>query len=261
MKVAIFQLTSVYDYKENLKKIEEACLQVKRAGGQALFLPECFYSMSNGLKPTEYLVEPGNEHYKNIQNLATKHELYLIGGSAATNLNGKVVNRAYNFAPDGTELAHYDKINLFSCELSKSGKSIDEADIYTSGNTPQIIEFENWKVGLGICFDLRFPKMSREYVEQGAQILTYSSAFTVPTGKAHWHTLNKARAIENQCYVIAAAQWGENNERIQTYGHSLIIDPWGEVLADAGIGEKIIFADIDAERITEIRKSVGIFKS
>ena len=91
--------------------------------------------------------------------------------------------------------------------------------------------------------------------------LTYSSAFTVPTGKAHWHTLNKARAIENQCYVIAAAQWGENNERIQTYGHSLIIDPWGEVLADAGIGEKIIFADIDAERITEIRKSVGIFKS
>tara|TARA_R110002072_G_scaffold1989_5_gene16566 strand:- start:19497 stop:20291 length:795 start_codon:yes stop_codon:yes gene_type:complete len=260
MKIAIYQLTSLYDFEENLKKIDEACLQVKRSGANILFLPECFYSLSNGLKPTEYLVEQNNEHYKNISNLAKKHELYLIGGSAATKLKGSIINRAYNFDPQGNELSHYDKMHLFSCSLKKDGTSIDEADIYTSGTKPQSIEVEGWKIGLGICFDLRYPEMSRKYAVEGATILTFSSAFTVPTGKAHWHTLLKARAIENQCYVVAAAQWGKNNERIQTYGHSLIIDPWGEVLADAGEGEKIIFAELDHERVKQVRDSVGVYK-
>jgi len=102
--------------------------------------------------------------------------------------------------------------------------------------------------------------MARQYVREGAQLLTFASAFTVPTGKAHWHTLVRARAIENQCFVVAAAQWGRHNERIQTYGHSLVVDPWGDVLLDAEEGEGQYIIDLDMERIETVRKSVKVFK-
>jgi predicted amidohydrolase len=116
------------------------------------------------------------------------------------------------------------------------------------------------KIGLGICFDLRYPKMARDYVLNGANLLTFSSAFTVPTGRAHWHTLVRARAIENQCFVVAAAQVGRHNERIQTYGHSLVVDPWGDILVDAGDKVGLHFFDIDLSIMKKVRESVGVFK-
>ena len=122
-----------------------------------------------------------------------------------------------------------------------------------------MIEAGPLKIGLGICFDVRFPEMARGYSKKGANLLTFSSAFTVPTGKAHWHTLVRARAIENQCFVVASAQWGQNNERISTYGHSLVVDPWGEILADAGEGEKVITAELNLDYVQEVRKKVKVF--
>lgn len=262
MKVAVAQLTSDLDFKINLEKISSFAREAKERGAMHLYLPECFYSMSNGLKPSPYLVEEGNEHYLNIQNLAKKEGLFLIGGSAATLKGGKVVNRAYNFSPEGEDLGQYDKMNLFSCDIQRENerKAIDEADIYTPGNEPKIIDVDGVKVGLGICFDLRYPEMARKYVREGAQILTFSSAFTVPTGKAHWKTLIRARAIENQCFVIASAQWGKHNDRIITYGHSMVVDPWGEILLDLEDGEKVGVVDLDLERIETVRKSVKVFK-
>lgn len=264
MKIAVLQMNSKLDFKENLSFINEKASVASQAGVKALFLPECFYSMSDGKSPTPYLVDQGNEHYENIRQVAKDHSLYVVGGSAATkNHNGKkVLNRAYNFSPSGEDIGHYDKINLFSCDIKKpdGNKAIDESDIYANGNEPKIIDIDGAKVGLGICFDLRYPEMARQYVREGAQILTFSSAFTVPTGKAHWHTLCRARAIENQCFVVAAAQWGQHNDRIQTFGHSLVIDPWGDVLVDAKEGEGLHMADLDLSRIKEIRSAVKVFK-
>ncbi|MDO9182010.1 MAG: carbon-nitrogen hydrolase family protein [Bacteriovorax sp.] len=254
MKIAVVQLTSVLDYKINLKSIRLFLKEAKDLGAEAAFLPEVFYSMSDGQTPTPFLIEEANEHYKEIQNLAIDFGMALIGGSAATLLNGKVVNRAYNFDKFGKDLGHYDKINLFSCDLPN--KKISEAKNYTAGTDYKLIELDSHKIGLGICFDMRFSEMGLHYRMEGAEILTYPAAFTVPTGKAHWHTLLKARAIENQCFVVAAAQWGHHNEKIQTYGHSLVIDPWGDVLLDIADGPGVGVVDLDFSKIDLIRHSV-----
>lgn len=254
MKVAVLQLTSVLDYKANLEVIRSQLKEAKAQGAEVFFMPEVFYSMSDGVTPTPYLVEEGNEHYKEIQKLSTDFGMAQIGGSAATRLNGKVVNRAYNFDKNGNDLGHYDKINLFACDLPN--KKISEANNYTAGKDYKMVEVNSVKVGLGICFDMRFSELGLHYRMNGANILTYPAAFTVPTGKAHWHTLLRARAIENQCYVIAAAQWGYHNEKIQTYGHSVVIDPWGDIVMDLEDGVKVGVIELDFPKIELIRKSV-----
>lgn len=263
MKIGVIQLQSVLDPAHNLKTIRGFLETAKAEGAKAVFLPEVFYSISDGTKPTPYLVDGHNEHYLAIQKLATDSGLYILGGSAATNMNGKVMNRAFNFAPDGTEIATYDKMNLFACDLSKhpSATVIDEGKVYTAGNTPKMIEVDGFNIGLSICFDLRFPELFRSYSFNGATVLSISAAFTVPTGKAHWHTLLRARAIENQCYVIAPAQWGKHNDKLSTFGHSLIVDPWGEVLADAQEGEKIIFAELSLDKIKSVRERLNVLRN
>jgi predicted amidohydrolase len=263
MKIGVIQLQSVLEPEKNLATIRGFLKTAKENNARAVFLPEVFYSMSDGTKATPYLVEGRNEHYENIRKLAVDSGLYVLGGSAATLVNGKVMNRSYNFSPDGKELLTYDKMNLFSCDLSKhpSNTVIDEGRVYTAGSTPQILSLEDFKIGLSICFDLRFPELFRSYSHQGANVLSISSAFTVPTGKAHWHTLVRARAIENQCYVIASAQWGKHNDRLSTFGHSLVVDPWGEVIADAGEGEKIIFGELSLEKLQSVRERLNVLRN
>jgi predicted amidohydrolase len=262
VKIGVIQLCSSLNYQENLDKIQNFIGQAKNEKVKAIFLPECFYSMSDGKKATPFLVNEDNEHFKNIKNLALKNKIFIIGGSAATlNPEGKIVNRCYNFSPEGEDLGIYDKINLFSCALKKgeNTKIINEGDLYTPGKSLKIVEVENLKIGLSICFDLRFPNMFREYVLRGANLLTIGSAFTVPSGRAHWHTLVRARAIENQCFVVAPAQWGRHNEKISTYGHSLIIDPWGEILCDAKEGESLNICELDLSKIQKVRDSIKVF--
>ncbi len=256
VKIAVFQLCSSLEYEENVKKIDDAAREASSQGVQYLFLPECFYSMSNGLAPTPYLVEEGNEHFQNIADIAKRNQIYLIGGSVAYKFGDQVLNRSLNFDPKGNLIGVYDKVHLFSCDLKN--KTINESDIYTPGTESKLLDLPPFKVGLGICFDVRYPEMGRDYSSHGANLLTYSAAFTVPTGKAHWHTLLRARAIENQSFVVAAAQWGDHNERIKTYGHSLVIDPWGDILLDAGEGEGLHFAELNLDRVDEVRKSVKV---
>ncbi len=260
MKVAIIQLCSKLDPKHNLKTVYRLGKEAKEAGYEYLFLPECFYSMSDGLSATPYLVEKGNEHYLEIQALAQKLGVYLLGGSAATvnPESGKPINRLYNFSPEGVELSFYDKNHLFSCELGegKQKKIIREADIYTKGKKLQLLKVGELNLGLSICFDLRYPDMYREYRQKGANAFSISSAFTIPTGKAHWETLIRARAIENQSFVIASAQWGGHNERVSTFGHSLIVDPWGEVLLNLKEGEKWGGAILDLSKVAKVRKII-----
>ncbi|OFZ21600.1 MAG: hypothetical protein A2202_09155 [Bdellovibrionales bacterium RIFOXYA1_FULL_36_14] len=257
MKIGIIQICSKLDYQENLQKIKSYLAEATRRNVEMVFLPECFYSMPDGLSSTPYLIDGANEHYQNIRSLSLDFKLSIVGGSAATLHNQQVVNRCFNFDRYGNDLGYYDKIHLFNCELKD--KSINESDIYTPGNSLKLIELGILKLGLTICFDVRYPEMYRQYRALGANLVSISAAFTIPTGIAHWHTLVRARAIENQYFVVAPAQWGHHNDRIQTFGHSLVVDPWGEILVDAGDGEKLITVDIDLNQVEEVRKKVKLF--
>ena len=256
LRIAIIQMTSVLDYKENLKKINNL-LSLTNEDFDVVFLPECFYSFSNGKRPTSYLVNYTNEHFNNIKELVLKYKKFFIGGSVAFEEDGKVLNRMINFDPKGIVINSYDKINLFNCRLGDNN-SINEADIYTPGTVPSFCVINDFKIGYGICFDLRFPNLLLRYYREKVDLLTFSSAFTVPTGKAHWHTLLRARAIEGQTYVVASGQVGKNNNQVKTYGHSLCVDPWGEVLSDQAKNESIKIVTLKKSIIKEIRNRISI---
>lgn len=254
MRIGVLQICSGLDYHQNLEKIKKFLKEGKDLGAEAVFLPECFYSIGDGSAPTPFLVEDKNQHFQNISNLASEYSLYILGGSAATKVGDKIYNRNFNFDPRGNLIDTYDKIHLFACEIGP--KKVDEGKLYQRGSEEKIIQVKDLKIGLSICFDLRYAQMYLNYSKSGANLLTISSAFTVPTGKAHWHTLVRARAIENQCFVVASAQWGVHNDKVSTYGHSLVVDPWGEVLLDLKEGEKIGVVDIDLSKIAEVKKRI-----
>lgn len=260
MKVGLIQLCSVLDPDVNLEKIRSFLVEAKALQIKFVFLPEVFYSMPVGTNKPSVLVKEGNEHFLNLQNLAKEFGIALLGGSVCYESDyGEVLNRSLNFDEQGRDLGFYDKINLFSCNLPD--KKIDESELFTKGSKLSLIECGPLKIGLSICFDLRFPRLFQDYRDQGANLLSISSAFTVPTGQAgHWDTLVRARAIENQCYVVACNQWGKNNEQTETWGHSMIVDPWGEVIAEAGEGEKLVYAELDLEKVQLIRKRVVLTK-
>ena len=262
MKIAIIQICSKLNPDENLSKINSFINEVKQKDPKVkyFFLPEVFYSMSDGTKPTPYLIDGKNEHYKNIQNIAIDNEVYILGGTAATKVEDKILNRIYNFDTKGNELNGYDKIHLFAVNLKGNKKStvIDESKVYSAGNELRTLDIEDFKMGMSVCFDLRFPEMFREYFKQGVNLLTISSAFTQATGKAHWETLVRARAIENQSYVIASNQWGQHNEKSSTFGHSMVVDPWGEVLVNCKEGECVKVVDINIEMVEKVRGRMNI---
>lgn len=241
-KGAVIQICSKLDYQENLSKIQKLITEAKDGGAENIFLPEVFYSMSNGTEPTPYLLSSGNEHEINVLNLAKKNNVNLIGGSCATLVGEDIVNRSYVISKKGEILSTYDKKNLFKCRFinKKNDKKIDidESRIYTPGD--ELVVYEDtlgWRIGLSVCFDLRFSEHYLELRKKGSNILSCPSAFTKKTGAMHWQILNQARAIESQSFMISAAQVGQNNDTVSTYGHSLVIDPMGKVLVDLG-GEK-----------------------
>lgn len=260
MKIAVIQLTSILDYRENLKKIDGFIKEAKSNGANKIFLPEVFFSMSDGEGATPHLVEDGNHLQESIVKLARENEVFLIGGSVAFKSGDEVLNRAYVISPEGEILSSYDKMNLFSCHIIKDGEEtiLDEGNVYTGGSRPQVYRLDDWTIGLSICFDLRFPELYRHYFSKGVNLITVPAAFTVPTGRAHWETLLRARAIENQSYVVAANQYGVHNEKISTWGHSLVISPWGEVLANGEEGEKVIYANLSLDEVSRVKMRMNV---
>lgn len=252
-------MTSLYDYKNNLKNIENYMKEASVNDASFIFLPECYYSMSDGNGPTKYLVSKDNEHFVNIQNLCKKYKLGILGGSVAyLDEKGIVRNRSLNFDQQGKLIGEYDKTHLFSCQLKE--RVVDEGDVYTAGDKPLILNIDGIRVGIAICFDLRFSKFLNHYFDNKVDIISFSSAFTLHTGKAHWHTLLRARAIEGQCYVVASAQVGANNEKFSTYGHSLVVDPWGSIKVDLEKEVGLEYFEIDEDLIQKTRDKI-IMKS
>jgi predicted amidohydrolase len=189
--------------------------------------------------------------------LAVELKIHLHIGSLALRVSPeRAVNRSFLIGPDGTVIASYDKIHMFDIDLP-GGESYRESANYQPGETAVIADLPWGRIGLTICYDVRFPALYRALAESGASFLTVPSAFTVRTGEAHWHTLLRARAIENGCFVFAAAQAGTHESKRQSYGHSLIIDPWGTILAEGSATETGVFvARIDPSKVETARKTV-----
>jgi predicted amidohydrolase len=247
IRAALIQLRSGTDMARNAA---EASALIREAAGQgASFVatPE----MTNILEPDRprlrSLARPEREDASvaAFSVLAQELGLWLSIGSLALQGPGeKLVNRSLLFTPDGGIAARYDKIHLFDVDLP-TGESLRESHAYDGGAEAVLVETPLGAIGLTICYDMRFPHLYRALAKAGAKLFTVPSAFTVPTGQAHWHVLLRARAIETGSFILAAAQGGRHESGRETYGHSLIVSPWGEVLAEAGTEPGIVIADID----------------
>ncbi|MFC0240178.1 carbon-nitrogen hydrolase family protein [Rhodopseudomonas telluris] len=240
--------------EQGTKLIREAAA----AGADYVLTPEVSNMMQlNREKLFESLAdEDSDASLKAYRELARELNIHLHIGSLALRASpDRAVNRSFLIAPDGTILASYDKIHMFDIDLG-NGESYRESANYQPGETAVISDLPWGRIGLTICYDVRFPALYRALAEAGASFISAPAAFTRPTGEAHWHVLLRARAIENGCFVFAAAQGGLHENKRETYGHSLIIDPWGKVLAEGGIDPGFIMARIDPSEVTKARGKI-----
>ena len=257
------QLCSGEHIEGNLEKIK-AILASHDKPVDVLLLPENATLLSNDAKLRQQAAQKKTvQHILNFfSKLAQEQQCWLIAGSILTE-NKQQPQRYFNrcpvFAPNGSQVTSYDKIHLFDVDLGS--ESWQESASISAGSKPGTFEINpSWKVGLSICYDLRFPELYRHYSAQNCNIFTVPSAFTVPTGKAHWDILLKARAIENQAYVLAAAQSGKHADGRETYGHSCILNPWGETLAELNSGEGIISASLDQRFLRNLKRRMPVLQ-
>ena len=232
--------------------------EAARQGADYVLTPEVSNMMQQSRKALFELLatEQDDRSLKAYRALAAELKIHLHIGSLALRASPeKAVNRSFLIGPDGTLTASYDKIHMFDIDLP-GGESYRESANYQPGETAVIADLPWGRLGLTICYDVRFPALYRALAESGAAFFSVPSAFTRKTGEAHWHTLLRARAIENGCFVFAAAQAGLHENKRETYGHSLIVDPWGTVLAEAGVEPGVVMAKIDPGRVATARKTV-----
>jgi predicted amidohydrolase len=246
-KAACVQLRSSDDVAENISETSRLVREAASRGATFIATPENTTLMApdGGAKLAHSYDEAHDPALPVFAALARELNIRLLIGSVAIKVSDiKTANRSFLLAPDGTVTARYSKIHLFDVALT-SGESYRESNTVEGGNEAVVADTAFGPVGLSICYDLRFPQLYRRLAQKGAFLFTVPSAFTVPTGEAHWHVLLRARAIENGAFVIAPAQGGTHANGRKTYGHSLIVAPWGEVLAEAGTEPGVIVADVD----------------
>ena len=241
--------------------VQEATRMIREAvagGAQYVQTPEVTTQMEpdRAKQMVETRPEDGNPVIAHFRALARELKVWLhIGSMAVAVENGQLANRAILIGPTGVVAARYDKIHMFDVQLP-GGETYRESKIFRPGSEAVVVDLPWGKLGLSICYDLRFPALFRALAHAGAEMLAIPAAFTKPTGQAHWHTLMRARAIETGCYVLAATQGGKHEGGRETFGHSLVVAPWGEIVAEAGIEPCVLFADIDLTKVAEARGQV-----
>lgn len=256
--VAAVQLSSQADVAENLRVVRERIEQAAARGAKVVALPENFAFMGSEDEKcalAESLDAPG-PILDVLAKAAQSSRTWVIGGGMPTRSTDpqRPFNTCVVIAPDGSIAAHYHKLHLFDVELADGSVYRESKGTMPGEKAPPVVEIDGFRVGLSICYDLRFPELYRALSNQGAEVLVVPAAFTVPTGKDHWHVLLRARAIEAQSYVIAPAQWGKHPKGRQTYGKSLVVDPWGDVVAQASDGEGVVFAELSRAFLEDVRK-------
>jgi deaminated glutathione amidase len=260
INVAAVQMVSTDTVPENLKQAEDLIAEAVSKQATMVTLPENFPLM--GKEDADRLAIKESYGSGPLQDFlseqAKQHQIWLLGGTIP--LKSKVPNKVYPasllFNPMGECVAHYDKIHLFDVLVDESNdESYRESDNFESGNEIVVAQTEIGNIGLSVCYDLRFPEMYRKMHEDHVQIITVPSAFTATTGAAHWESLLKTRAVENLCYVIASNQGGRHVNERETWGHSMIIDPWGTIIASVDKGPSVAVATIDLEKQAKLRDS------
>jgi predicted amidohydrolase len=262
IRVACVQLTSRADKAANLERTEGLVARAAATGADLVVLPEKWNAIGD-VDVLHAAAEPleGGESVEAMSSWARTHGITLVGGSITERREGreKLSNTSLVFDPEGGLAAIYRKIHLFDVDVG--GHRYRESDAEEPGDEPVVARLEDWPIGLSVCYDLRFPELYRILALEGAELVTVPAHFTLYTGRDHWHVLLRARAIENQLFVAAAAQVGETIPGKPSYGRSLVVDPWGIVLAQAPDEETVISAELDRERLAEIREKLPSLKN
>ena len=259
VRIALFQSTTGIDPAANAERLVGAVGEAAAGGAVMLFTPEMSGLLDRDPERAAHNVrlEENDQVLAAARDAARKHGIWVHLGSLAVRTEGRqLANRAFVIDPRGEVRARYDKIHLFDVDLP-TGESWRESNVYKHGSEAVVVTGTPvGTLGLTICYDLRFPALFARLAEAGADLIAVPAAFTVPTGRAHWEVLLRARAIEAGLFVVAAAQSGHHEDGRNTYGHSLVVDPWGEVLLDMAEGPGVGFADIELSRITDVRGRV-----
>ncbi|WP_170761351.1 carbon-nitrogen hydrolase family protein [Ruegeria lacuscaerulensis] len=264
MKTALLQITSSDDPAENLDMVRAMMAEAANQGARFILTPEVTNCVSTSTTRQREVLqhEEDDNTLAGLQVQAKSLGVWLLIGSLAIkthDADGRFANRSFMIGPKGQIVARYDKIHMFDVQVSES-ETFRESKNYRPGDQAVIAETDFGKVGLTVCYDIRFPHLYAALAQAGAQILTVPAAFSPVTGAAHWESLLRARAIENGCWVLAPAQTGEHpktrGKTRYTYGHSMVVAPWGEVVIDAGIDPGIHFFDLDDSSVTEARRRV-----
>jgi predicted amidohydrolase len=257
-KAACVQLNSKRTLDENLPTIRDLILDAAARGADFITLPECSGAMEPVAERSRANTPSEDKHegLPLVAGLARDKGVWILVGSFGIKLEGgKIANRSYLFDPNGAVVTTYDKIHMFDVDIG-DGQTYRESATYEPGSCGVVTDLPWGRLGLSICYDVRFAYLYRALAHAGADFLTVPAAFTKVSGEAHWHVLQRARAIETGCFVISAAQCGTHAEGRQTYGHSLIVDPWGTVLADGGDEVGVITATIDPAAVVEARRRI-----
>ncbi|KMQ75670.1 carbon-nitrogen hydrolase family protein [Marinobacter subterrani] len=267
-RVAAIQMVSSHDIPTNLAEAERLLSEAAAQGATVAVLPENFAVLATGQMIDCGRTEAGSEPV--IRAFLTEQAralgLWIVGGSMplakrpdGSDIPGRVRASCLVFDDQGAEVARYDKIHLFDAMVDDAHGQYRESDTFEAGEQVVTVDTPAGKLGLAVCYDLRFPELFRALRAQGADWVCLPSAFTWQTGDAHWHPLIRARAIENQVWLVAAGQGGQNSSRRRTYGHSLICDPWGRVVTELGEGPGVVVAELDAGQLTSLRNRMPVW--
>jgi len=258
MRIALAQMTSGIDPAANAQSVADAVVKAAAGGATMLFTPEMSGLLDRDrARGVANITDEGNDPtLAAAREAAARHGLWVqLGSLALRRADGRLANRGFVIDDTGAIRARYDKLHLFDVDLP-TGESWRESAAYAAGEGAVVVDTPAGALGLSICYDLRFPDLYRALSDAGATVLAIPAAFTRPTGAAHWRVLLRARAIEAAAFVVAAAQTGAHEDGRATYGHSLVVDPWGEVLLDMGEAAGIGFAELDSARLADVRARI-----
>ncbi|XP_034064151.1 omega-amidase NIT2 [Gymnodraco acuticeps] len=256
-RLAVVQLQVGGVKADNLSRAKRLVKEAAGRGSNLVMLPECFNSPYGTSFFSQYAERIPGESTELLSEAARENQVYLVGGSIPEEDGGKLYNSCIVFGPDGKMILKHRKIHLFDIDVP--GKiRFQESETLSPGDTLSMFETPFCKVGVGICYDIRFAELAQLYSRQGCQLLVYPGAFNMTTGPAHWELLQRARAVDNQLYVATASPARDESSSYVAWGHSTVVNPWGEVISKAGTEEEVIYADIDLQYLADVRQQIPI---